>query len=174
MIFLNSKILDKVAKVILWIFLLCLLVVGCSQFYDSGHKTLHPKEARQESIKIKEQRKKANAALMKQLNTDQHLASSNNEPVSYGLNYANYIDSIKYTEGENVTIYVTSNFQNLDASSKTSVINGAQDMAKTTLWHEKVISQSEMNENVFATVNLGANSIGQSSISNHSEIKWSE
>lgn len=173
MIFLDSKILAKTAKVIVWIFLLAVMLVGCSLLYGNAHDAMHPKEARQESIKVNKTKEKANAALKKQLTTDQQLASNNNESASYGLNYANYVESIKYTGGENVTLYVSPEFQGLDDTSKNSVVNAAQGMAKTTLWKENVITEDEMKENVFATVNLGENSIGQSSIGNHSEIKWS-
>lgn len=174
MFFFDSKTLERTGKLIAWIFIIILLLVGCSQLYDSGHKALHPKEARQESIKEKNTKEKANNALQNGLNKDKQLVSSNNDSPSYGLNYAKYIDSIKYTGSQNVTIYVNSEFQNLDEINKTNVINGAQDMAKTTLWQEKIISQDQLKQNVFATVNYGNNAIGQSSIGNYSKIKWSE
>lgn len=176
MFFYDHKTMNKVAKVILWIFFICLIIVGCSQLYDSGHKAMHPKEARQESITASNNKKKANIVLAKQLADDRKEAQSSNntnqsDPAS-GLNYTTYVTNVKYTGNNDLTVEVTSDFQNLNDQQKTSVVNAAQGMARSTLWKNKIINQSTVKNNLFTTVQLGSNGIGRSTVGNLSQFKW--
>lgn len=176
MFFYDQKTLNKVAKVALWIFFICVFIVGCSSVSDNIHQKLHPQEVKQESVKKVKTKGKANKVLEKQLNEDQQLAKSNtnnnqSDPNS-GLNYTNYVDNIKYDGQTDITIHVNSQFMSLNEQQRTSVINGAQGMAKSALWQNKIISKNDVQNNLFVTIRFGSEPVGHSNISNLSTFKW--
>lgn len=176
MFFYSKDTMNKTVKVILWIFFICVFIVGCSEVSDKMHKTLHPQQAKQESIKAKKTKQTGNRVLNKQLESDRKLAQSNTnsnqtDPNS-GLNYTNYVNSIKYDGNTDITIHVNDNFMALDEQQRASIINSAQGMAKSALWQNKVISKNDVQNNLFTTIRLGSDPVGHSKVSNLSTFKW--
>ena len=174
MFFYDNKTLNKVTKVILWIFFICVFIVGCSEVSDKMHKTLHPQQAKQESIKAKKEKQKANKTLRADLDSDTQASQTNDnqsDPAA-ALNYTNYVNSVKYDGNYDITVHVNNNFLALNEQQRISVINNTQAMAKSSLLRSKTVDESEARENPFTTIRLGQEPLGNSKISDPSSFKW--
>ena len=138
-------------------------------------------KASKKSVSSK-QSSKANkkATSSKQSSVNEDIAKTLSEEKNYAqqgksdFEFANYINSIKYTGNADITVYVTDDFANLPNSTKTDYLNEVQSMVQMPLLDHNKITNDDCREGVFITVNLGSNSIGHSKVTAHKEYKFND
>lgn len=114
----------------------------------------------------------------KNSNVNADISSTLAENKSYAQNgnhdfqFTNYINSIKYTSGTDVTVNVNNNFMNLSDDQKKQVLDKVQSSVGSTLLMDNKINNDDYKQGLFLTINLGGNSVGHSKISDYHEYKF--
>lgn len=111
-----------------------------------------------------------NDDLKKSLSENQSYAQKGNSDFAF----ASYINGVKYTGSNELTVYVNNDFTNLPDKTKTDYLNQVQGMAQSVLLDKNKISDDDCREGLFITINVGQNSIGTSKITNHKEYHFNK
>lgn len=164
------------------VFLVCFILAGVFADTSSGSSDSSSKSDKAEKVAKKSEKPKASK---KETKKDESKAQSKTSPVNDDLKktlaenqgfaqkgnadfaFANYVNGVKYTGSNELTVYVNSDFENLPDKTKTDYLNQVQGMAQSVLLDKNKISDDDCREGLFITINVGQNSIGTSKISDH-------
>lgn len=123
-----------------------------------------------------------NDKLAKELYTDQGFANGtldeNGKPVAGGQKnddfaWANYINSMKWSKGDNLSIYLMS-VSDLSQSELNQVARRAQSAASSVLYAEGKINSDDLSSGVPTTFYIGSNPVGHSRFTNSHSFKWNK
>ena len=87
--------------------------------------------------------------------------------------WATVVEKIEYS-GDNLRVYVTSDFKQLDDEDRQTVIESAMRASYSGINKYKKLDQESIRKGLFTDVYLGSTPIGQSTISNHYKFHWDE
>lgn len=171
------------------IFVVCFILAGLfadtsssdtSADSEESSKTEQVSKSKKASDSSKSSKASKKSVSSKQSSVNEDIAKTLSEEKNYAqqgksdFEFANYINSIKYTGNADITVYVTDDFANLPNSTKTDYLNEVQSMVQMPLLDHNKITNDDCREGVFITVNLGSNSIGHSKVTAHKEYKFND